>query len=146
MSFTKPVPKPTRETPQREYRDKAIAIASKIATFDGKCGIEGCNHTRKGEWEIVGHHIIHRKYAGTCADPENLFPCCVPCHSRIHHNETEFLAWFDSSFRGIRSSLIKKSVLAFNIDWSEVYEKLLEQYKLMLEEKLQKENLNTERA
>ena len=132
-----PVPKPVRET--TDYQAKAIETSGKIATFDGKCRMWGCGHTREGGWEIHPHHIIHRKYGNTCALPENLFPCCIPCHGRIHHNETEFKQWLEGQKPGLYDMLWEKAREICRLDWDDVYGTLLMEYKRLLEEKVANE-------
>jgi len=137
-NLLKPYPKPKRDT--TGYQAKAIEVAGKIATLDGRCHMEGCNHVRSNEYAIIGHHIIHRKYKNTCALPENLFPCCIPCHTRIHHNETEFKAWFESKHPGLIEHLWEKAREICHADFAEVYEALLMRYHDALVEKQKAES------
>ena len=132
-----PVPKPTRDT--TDYQAKAIVVSGKIATLSGRCAIKGCSHTRIGGWDIVPHHIVHRKYGNTCALAENLFPCCVPCHSRIHHYEQDFKSQFNDMYPGLLNSLQQQARQIFKGDWADVYETLLITYKCLLEEKAYRE-------
>jgi len=131
-TFT-PAPKPVRDS--IDYQAKAIETAGKIATFDGQCAMPGCRHTRDGGFDIVPHHIIHRKYGNTCADPENLFPVCTGCHSKIHHDETAFKAWLETVKPGLYDRLWQKAREICWLDWIEVYAVLLERWYFMMKTK-----------
>ena len=119
-----PVPKPVRNT--TDYQAKAIETAAKIATFDGVCRMEGCNHTRAAGYDIVAHHIVHRKYGNTCALLANLFPVCVECHGKIHHNEESFKEWLNVTSHGLYDSLWQQAREICHLDWIDVYSDLLE--------------------
>lgn len=128
MNYLRAVAKPTRKT-TTDYQDKAITIAGKIACLDNKCRVCG----RTGE--IVPHHIVHRKYGNACALPENLWPVCVPCHSRIHHNEGGFKTWLETVSPGLCDRLWAIGREICRLDWEEVYSGLLERYHAMLLER-----------
>src|SRR5689334_22572586 len=98
-SLVHPAPKPVRDT--TDHQTKAIETAGRIATIDGRCMYPGCRHMRAEGYDIVPHHIIHVRYGNTCADPENLWPVCIRCHSRIHHDETAFKAWLETERPGL---------------------------------------------
>jgi len=137
-----PCPKPTRDTPQREYREKARTVCSKIVRLNGVC--EKCGRTEKKD-NVVLHaaHIIPARFGYTDCDIDNRICLCALCHTATndsaHLNEKEFHLWFDGMFPGRRERLQKMSRYICKWDWSDVYEKLLEKYKSLLEEKAQKE-------
>lgn len=115
-------------------RSKAMETAAKIATFRGVCLYPDCNRTREGGHEIYGHHIVHRKYANTCADPENLFPCCVEHHAVIHHNETAFKTMLEASCPRLYEKLWAKAREISKPDFEEIYAVLLERLYGMYQE------------
>ncbi len=133
MTFTRPCLKPVRN--DTDYQEKSISVAGKIACLDGKCAKCG----KLGQ--IYGHHIIHRKYRNTCALVENLLPVCVFCHSEIHANELAFKAWLALKRPGLYDRLWEIAREICNLDWAEVYEKLLLEYKAKLEEKVKRDGL-----
>lgn len=138
MTTFTPAPKPVRDT--TDYQAKAIEVAAKIATFDGRCGIPGCRHTREIGWDIVAHHIIHRKYSNTCAVVENLFPVCVACHSRIHHDEQAFRAWLETVKPGLYDQLFEMARRIEKVDFTDVYSDLLERLYEMLRARRERES------
>ena len=130
-TFLKPCPKPTRET--TDYQAKSIEVAGKIACIDGRCAMCG----KIGE--IYGHHIIFRTYKSTVADPDNLLPVCVPCHSKIHHDSVAFKTWLENRSPRLYARLWEKAQQIFKPDWFEVYETLLGRYYKKLKEKATEE-------
>ena len=134
MNYLKPSPKPEYDT--TDYQAKAIEVASKMACMDGKCMAEGCGKTGLVHGvTLFAHHIIHRKYGNTATRVDNLFPVCLECHGKIHHNEKGFKAWLETKLPGLYDALWFIARAVCRLDWSEEYERLLLEYKQRLEEK-----------
>jgi len=136
------VPKPERNTSQREYREKAITTAKKIIRLAGVC--EKCGRTEK-KYQMQGVHIIPVRFGSTAADLDNLLCLCGFCHTAdndsAHLNEIEFHGWLDEYHPGRRERLKEKSRHIFKGCWVEIYESLLKKYHVMLQEKLLREGI-----
>jgi len=138
--FTKPVPKPERQTPQKEWQDKAIAVACKIVLLDARCA--KCNRPDSPSMALHPHHIVHRKYGNTCTLKENLIPLCVGCHAEAHSNENAFKAWIEKRSPGLYDRLWQLARAICMLDFEDVYEQLLIEYKEKLEEKAKRDGLH----
>jgi len=136
-------PKPTRPTPQRDWREKAIETAKKIVRLEGEC--ERCG--RKAPfYKMHGAHIVSSKYSNVCADLDNLICLCCACHvsanNSAHLNERLFHEWLESKHPARLEALkIEARKQYIKIDFEEIYTTRLAQYKKALEDKAKAEEV-----